>query len=108
MPEAERHGPDYSLTPDWESSIMFATRGCTRKCAFCAVPRLEGKTQGSVERAGDLVDPRHRKVVLSDNNILGVPHWQDIVEELRELGLEVDFNQGLDAASHPPPGVGED
>ncbi len=95
--EVERYRPDYSLTPEWDSSIMFATRGCIRKCAFCAVPRLEGKTPGPAESISDLVDPGHRKVVLWDNNILGVPNWQDIVEELRELDLEVDFNQGLDA-----------
>ena len=47
--EAERFIPDYSLTPDWDSSIMFGTRGCIRKCAFCAVPRLEGKTQGPAQ-----------------------------------------------------------
>ncbi|MDI6857244.1 MAG: hypothetical protein QME71_02890 [Dehalococcoidia bacterium] len=95
--EVERFLPDYSLTPGWDSSIMFGTRGCIRKCAFCAVPRLEGKTWGPAEEIRDLVYPEHRKVVLWDNNILGVPNWRDIVEELQELDVEVDFNQGLDA-----------
>lgn len=31
-----------------------------------------------------------------DNNILASPYWRDIFDELEELGLEVDFNQGLD------------
>ena len=95
--EAERFRPDFSLVPDWSSSVMFGTRGCIRKCAFCAVPRLEGKTWGPAEGVSDLVYPGHRKVVLWDNNILGVPNWRDVVAELRELNLEVDFNQGLDA-----------
>ena len=95
--EAERFLPDFSLVPDWESSIMFGTRGCIRKCAFCAVPRLEGKTWGPAESITDLVYPGHNKVVLWDNNILGVPNWRDIVEELHKLNLPVDFNQGLDA-----------
>lgn len=95
--EVEQFRPDYCLLPEWDSSIMFGTRGCIRKCAFCAVPRLEGKTWGPAESITDLVDPRHKKVVLWDNNILAVPNWRDIVDELRELDVEVDFNQGLDA-----------
>ena len=76
---------------------MFGTRGCIRKCAFCAVPRLEGKTSGPAEGIRGLVNPGHEKVVLWDNNILGVPNWLDVVAELKELDVEVDFNQGLDA-----------
>lgn len=95
--EAERFRPDYALVPHWDSSIMFATRGCIRKCAFCAVPRLEGKTVGPAEGVRELVHPDHKKVVLWDNNILGVSNWREVVEELRELNVEVDFNQGLDA-----------
>lgn len=95
--EAERFLPDYSLVPNWDSSIMFATRGCIRKCAFCAVPRLEGKTLGPAEGIQGLVHPDYHKVVLWDNNILGVPNWREVAAELRELSVEVDFNQGLDA-----------
>jgi len=35
---------------------------------------------------------------LWDNNFLANRFWPDIVKELEELQLEVDFNQGLDAA----------
>ena len=89
--------PDYSLVPEWKSSIMFGTRGCIRKCAFCAVPKLEGKTKGPAQSVKDLVHPNHRKVILWDNNILGVPNWQEVVTELKAMDVEVDFNQGLDA-----------
>jgi hypothetical protein len=95
--DAERCLPDYSLTPGWDSSIMFCTRGCIRNCAFCAVPRLEGKTSGPADSIRGLIHPQHKKVVLWDNNILGVPNWRHVVAELRDLGPEVDFNQGLDA-----------
>ncbi|MBI4303867.1 MAG: hypothetical protein HY665_05970 [Chloroflexi bacterium] len=95
--EAEQFRPDFTLAPDWQSSIMFGTRGCIRKCAFCAVPRLEGKTWGPAHGIRDLRFPGHRKVVLWDNNILGVPNWRDVIAELREMDVEVDFNQGLDA-----------
>jgi hypothetical protein len=95
--EAEGHRPDYSLVPEWDSSIMFSMRGCIRKCAFCAVPRLEGKITGRGKSVRDFIAPGHKKAVLWDNNILGVPNWQDVIEELASAGVSVDFNQGLDA-----------
>lgn len=95
--EAERYRPDYSLVPEWKSSILFATRGCIRKCAFCAVPRLEGKPGGPAESILDLISNDHKSLVLWDNNIIGVSNWRDVVAEIRELGMTVDFNQGLDA-----------
>lgn len=76
---------------------MFGTRGCVRKCAFCAVPRLEGKTWGPAQGIRDLVWPGHEKAILWDNNILAVENWRDVVDELRDMDLDVDFNQGLDA-----------
>ena len=95
--QVEGFRPDYDLVPDWKSSILFATRGCIRKCAFCAVPRLEGKTWGPATGIADIVNPEHKKVVLWDNNILGVPNWVDVVAELKRMNVQVDFNQGLDA-----------
>ena len=95
--EAEGYLPDYSLVPEWDASIMFSMRGCIRKCAFCAVPRLEGKTTGKAQGIRDLIAPNHKKVILWDNNILGVPNWSDVIDELSSTGFSVDFNQGLDA-----------
>ncbi len=96
FPEAEGLLPDYSLVPQWDSSLLFATRGCTRRCGFCAVPRLEGKAFVVHRTVREMVYPGHKKVVFFDNNILSLPQWKDIFSELVELGLEVDFNQGLD------------
>lgn len=88
--------PDYSLVPDWEVSILFASRGCIRKCSFCSVPILERefKPKKSIKH---LIYPGHVKVVFWDNNILASPYWRNIFDELEELNLEIDFNQGLDA-----------
>lgn len=95
--KAEGYRPDYSLVPEWESSIMFSMRGCIRKCAFCAVPRLEGKSVGKAQGICDLIEPGHKKAILWDNNVLGVANWHEVVDELAEAGVSVDFNQGLDA-----------
>ena len=96
MPKIERILPDYSLVPNWEASILFSSRGCIRNCPFCSVPEIEPKrtAKKSIKR---LIYPGHKKVVLWDNNILASPYWKDIFEELEELNLSVDFNQGLDA-----------
>src|SRR5262249_52394725 len=101
--EAESLMPDYELVPEWHrdraASIMFSHRGCIRKCDFCAVPKLEGKPfQIHLNsRIAHLVHRDHKRVILWDNNVLGESHWRDLFAELRELKVEVDFNQGLDA-----------
>lgn len=96
MEKVEDVLPDYSLVPYWNASIVFSSRGCINKCRFCSVPQIEPefKAKSSVKH---LVYPGHKKVVLWDNNILASPYWENIFDELEELDLEVDFNQGLDA-----------
>jgi hypothetical protein len=94
--DAERLLPDYSLMPEWKTSIMFSTRGCVRSCPFCAVPRLEKHLSTGIS-VKQLVYPGHKKIVLWDNNFLAVKTWRQILLELREIGMPVDFNQGLDA-----------
>jgi hypothetical protein len=101
--EAEDLMPDYDLVPEWHrdraASIMFSHRGCIRKCDFCAVPKLEGKPFQIRPNStvAHLVHPDHKRVILWDNNVLGERHWRELFAELRELKVEVDFNQGLDA-----------
>lgn len=112
FPEMEDILPDYELVPEWHQkkrgSVFFTHRGCVRTCHFCAVPALEGKPiqlrkSNSIRH---LIHPDHWRVILWDNNILGEPHWRDVVDELAEIKtktiapdkrIEVDFNQGLDA-----------
>ena len=96
VPEAEELLPDYSLVPEWKVSILFSSRGCIRKCPFCSVPQLEPRFEAK-KSIKNLIYPGHKKVILWDNNILASPYWQNIFDELEESGLEVDFNQGLDA-----------
>lgn len=95
--EAEDLMPDYSLIPQWKSSIVFASRGCIRSCGFCTVPKLEGKPSALKHSIKHLIYPGHKRIILWDNNILGNQNWSSIFDELFEIGLGVDFNQGLDA-----------
>jgi hypothetical protein len=94
---AEMLIPDYDLVPKWDGSITFASRGCVRKCGFCSVPKLEGPPNALKYSIRQFIHPKHTKVILWDNNILGTSNWKAIFEELEQLGLIVDFNQGLDA-----------
>lgn len=96
LSELEELLPDYSLVPEWTTSIVFSSRGCIRKCPFCSVPEIEPKFEAK-NSIKHLIYPGHNKVTLWDNNILASPYWRNIFNELEELGLEVDFNQGLDA-----------
>lgn len=99
--QAENLLPDYSLVPEWNmkvgGSIVFASRGCIRSCQYCAVPRMEGALNSAKSSIKNLIWPGHRKVIFFDNNFLANPRWKDILNEVKELGLIVDFNQGLDA-----------
>jgi len=97
LPEAEALMPAYDLVPEWNATILFASRGCIRKCGFCSVPKLEGPPSTFRYGIRDLMYPGHERVIFWDNNILGNPNWRSVFDEVAELQIEVDFNQGLDA-----------
>lgn len=109
MDEAEGFMPEYDLIPEWDGSIMFASRGCIRRCGFCSVPKLEGQPSALKYSVKHLIYPGHAKakdccskkhhtrVILWDNNILGNANWRALFDELEELKMLTDFNQGLDA-----------
>lgn len=96
VPELDDLLPDYSLVPEWDTTIMFSSRGCIRKCSFCSVPILEPEYTAR-KSILNLTYPEHRRIIFWDNNILASPYWKGIFAELEELKLPVDFNQGLDA-----------
>ncbi|WP_317856045.1 hypothetical protein [Chakrabartyella piscis] len=102
--------------------ITSATKGCIRKCEFCAVRTLEPKycqfvdIKKQVKKINELYGEK-RNLMLLDNNILASPSLEKIVDDLVELGFGrgnksyekqsgkrrlkqtryVDFNQGTDA-----------
>lgn len=94
LPEEIEHiCPDYSLY-DCDKSYGFLTRGCPNKCPWCFVPEKEGelKPHADIEEFA-----RHGEVVLMDNNVLASSHGLEQIGKIADLGLKIDFNQGLDA-----------
>jgi hypothetical protein len=88
--------PDYSVYPKYKNSIGFTQRGCRLKCSFCVVPRKEGRVQ-PVSSIWDIWrgDPWPRNVLLLDNDFFGQPEWQKRIDEMKEGGFRVSFNQGF-------------
>ena len=116
--------PDYSILgqieyeyPLNDAYFTYASRGCVRKCAFCGVPKLEGRQRDTnslsevVEGISKLYGEK-RHLILMDNNVVASANFKDIIAEIIDLGFEsgakmkrgryelqrrVDFNQGVDA-----------
>lgn len=94
--------PDYSLVPTWngepwKTSIVFTSRGCTRKCDFCAVPTLEGGiTSKSRKIIENQIHPDHDWIHVQDNNILAQSNWKEALEILADHNKKMDFTGGID------------
>lgn len=114
--------PDYSILADKpyyainDTFYAYATRGCTRKCAWCGVKDIEPDycdyidIKPMIREMRELYGDRSR-LKLMDNNVLASPQLKRIVADLVELGYGrgettdtvpprrrvIDFNQGLEA-----------
>lgn len=82
---------DYKYPTD-SAYFGVMTKGCTRKCPFCSVPKLEpnyipkipenNRFTKSKELYGD-----QRNLLLMDNNILASPNLPEIIQEIKDLGF---------------------
>jgi hypothetical protein len=103
-PAIDRCAPDYDLYKGryaagsklFETAgIGFTTRGCPRKCSFCFVPKKEGPIRAYMD-VEEFINPNSNHLILLDNNILAHKHGISQIKKMEKMGLEVDFNQGLD------------
>lgn len=90
-------GPvDYTDYPTFTASLGFTQRGCCLKCPFCVVPRKEGEVRSAATIAEIWRgEPWPRHVVLLDNDFFGQLAWRERIDELRDGGFRVNFNQGI-------------
>ena len=90
LTEVAEIGGQVNALPHHNPDATFTSRGCIRKCSFCAVPRIEG----------DLVelDDWEPKPVVCDNNLLACSraHFDQVIDCLKPLH-DVDIMSGLDA-----------
>lgn len=102
VPKIEYLTPDYSLVPEWnakpwDKSVVFASRGCTRNCDFCAVRTLEGGIQGRIDKhIENQIWPDHKWILVQDNNILASPNWLQAFKIFQDHDLLMDFTGGID------------
>lgn len=121
--------PDYDILvqsgyryPAADAYFFYTTRGCTRRCPFCAVHQLEPTYKHflSIARQIEQIEARYgpkKDLLLLDNNVLASRCFSDIIREIKKVGFSrgaklaytgklgqkvtasryVDFNQGLDA-----------
>lgn len=92
--EVEVMKPDFGLY-GIDYGIGFLYRGCVRRCPFCVVWRKELEFH-QVAAIGDLLNPLSNRLVLLDNNLLAAPNALDILAELADRWIDVNFSQGLD------------
>lgn len=92
--DLEHTMPDYSLY-GIDYSLGFTSRGCIRKCGFCIVHEKEGAIKDHAH-INEFHHADHTKLILLDNNFLASPKWRDNLRYIKDAGLKVNFNQGLD------------
>lgn len=82
---------DYKY-PTGSAYFTFMTKGCTRTCAFCSVPKLEPTykekipTKEKFEEINELYGEQ-QNLLLMDNNVLASPKFPEIIEEIKEMGF---------------------
>ncbi len=82
---------DY-IYPTQSAYFTFMTKGCTRTCAFCSVPKLEPTYKPHIETISKFVEINDRygeqqNLLLMDNNILASPYFEEIITEIQDMGF---------------------
>ena len=90
---------DYSILDEIEYEYPmsnafygYLTRGCIRKCPFCAVPTLEPVYNPSIQISERVNAVRElygdqRDMLLMDNNVLASENFKEIVDDLIKAGF---------------------
>jgi len=96
--------------------LGYATRGCVRRCEFCAVWKIEPEYIPYVsvldmnKKVIRFSGVEKQNLILMDNNVTASRRFDDIIDDIKRAGFIkgatfgptrrkriVDFNQGLDA-----------
>ena len=82
---------DYKY-PENNAYYGYMTRGCVRKCPFCAVWKIEPKFNPYISLKEKIEDTQkiygdQRNLLLLDNNVLASKQFAQIIEEIKESGF---------------------
>lgn len=82
---------DYNY-PTGSAYFTFMTKGCTRTCAFCSVPKLEPTYKEKIptkEKFAEINElyGEQQNLLLMDNNVLASPKFPEIIQEIKEMGF---------------------
>ena len=88
---------DYSIYPHIDYSIGYSTRGCVRKCLFCAVHRVEPKFI-EIKDWENMINMYKPRILMLDNNFTACSNdwFAKVCQRLAYFGKTVDFNQSVD------------
>lgn len=83
---------DYTY-PASNAYLAYMTRGCPRKCTYCAVPQLEPVYQDYVSLKDNIQEATERfgpqkDLLLMDNNVFASKHFNKIIDEIKDCGFE--------------------
>jgi len=99
----ENLSPEFSCFPYNSQAYIFTSRGCIRKCAFCAVKTLEPKFHIRKTWKQDIdvcVKAGIKLLCIEDNNFIATPfkHQKEVINYIASKypKLVIDFNQALD------------
>lgn len=98
LKEVDDFAPDFSCFPFTEKATIITTRGCVRKCKFCAVSVLEPERKILKNWRKQIGACGDRYILVQDNNFItsSWDHQKDVVDYLIRKGNEIDFNGGFD------------
>jgi hypothetical protein len=82
---------DYEY-PTKSAYFTFMTKGCTRTCAFCSVPKIEPTYKSKVPTIDKFNYIKEwygeqRNLLLMDNNVLASPRFPEIIQEIKDMGF---------------------
>ncbi len=82
---------DYNY-PTGSAYFTFMTKGCTRTCAFCSVPKLEPVYKEKIptkEKFAEINElyGEQQNLLLMDNNVLASPKFPEIIQEIKDMGF---------------------